>query len=98
MYTCLSIHTLPNGGFSKAVLWGRLKKIHVNYTTVKACSGDATASKAPYPVSMSILVFIYYFYFTWGALSKEILVLVITTVMCRACCNTMEQGTTDLTS
>ena len=58
------MHTLPNGGSSKAVLWGRLKEIHLNYTTVKACSEDDTASKSPYPVSMNILVFIYYFYFT----------------------------------
>jgi hypothetical protein len=56
MYTCLYIHTLPQGGSSKAVLWGGLKEIHLNYTTIKACSEDATASKAPYPVLMNILV------------------------------------------
>ena len=58
MYTCLYIHTLLQGGSSEAVLWGGWKEIYLNYTTLKTCSEDATASKAPYPVSVNILVLI----------------------------------------
>jgi hypothetical protein len=56
----LYIYTLPQGGPSKGILWGRLKEIHLNYTTMNACSEDVTASKAPYPLSMNILVLIYH--------------------------------------
>ena len=98
MHKYHTLYLLLQGGSSKDIPWGRLKEIHLNYTTMNACSEDVTASKAPSPPSMSMLVLIYYLYFTQGGSSKEILVLVITTVMCTTYCNALGKGTTELTS
>jgi len=65
-----TLYTLLQEGSSKGIPWGRLKEIHLHYTTMNACSEDVTASKAPPPFSMSILAFIYYLYFTQGPSSK----------------------------
>ena len=97
MYTYYTLYPLLQGGSSRGVPWRRLKEIHFNYTTMNACSEDVTASNVPCPLSMNILMLIYYLYFTQGASSKEILVLVITTVMCTAHCCAPGQGTIELT-
>jgi hypothetical protein len=49
-YTMHKYHTpqsLILGGSSKGVPWGRLKKIHLHYTTINACSEDVTTCNAP---------------------------------------------------
>ena len=68
MYAHYFIYTLLQGGSSEDISWGKLKEIHLNYTTI-AWSEDITASKAPSPLSINILVLMNYLYFTQGASS-----------------------------
>jgi len=65
-----NLQPLIFGGSSKGIPWGRLKEIHLHYTTINACSEDVTIYKASSPLSLSILMPIYYFYFAQGASSK----------------------------
>jgi len=64
------LYPLLQGDSSKGIPWGRLKEIHLNYTTINTCSEDVTASKAPPSLSMHILLLIYDLYFTQGASSE----------------------------
>ena len=96
-YIYYTLYPLLQGGSSRGIPWRRLKEIHFNYTTMNACSEDVTASNVPSPLLMNILMLIYYLYFTQEASSKEILVLVITTVMYTEHCHAPGQGTIELT-